>query len=135
MESYGIHSAITDAPELAGTAGFVTDRRRHAITATWIGADGIWYVDIADDRNTLQAYGDAAGYAISHSVTATPTAHGRLRNLATYLGLDWHWLTTRCIELAEWGTAGIAQPRSRLLSLAGLDRACQYVAESARRVD
>lgn len=135
MESYGIHTVITDAPELAGTAGFVTDRQRHAITATWVGADGIWYVDIADDRSTLRAYADAAGYAISHSVIDAPTAHGRLQNLATYLSLDWQWLATRCTELAEHGTEGIAQPRSRLLSLAGFDRACQFVAECGRRAD
>lgn len=135
MESYGIRTAVTDTPELAGTAGFVSDRHRRAITATWVGADGIWYVDITDDRSTLRAYGEAAGYATSHSVIAASTAHARLANLAGYLGLDWQWLITRCRELAEWGTAGIAQPRSRLLSLDGMDRACQFVAECGRRGD
>lgn len=135
MESYGIHTAITDAPELAGTAGFVTDRRRRAITATWVGADGIWYVDLADDQGTLRTYRDTAGYAASNSVIAAPTTYGRLRNFATYLDLDWQWLTTRCAELAEHGTAGIVQPRSRLLSVAGVDRACQFVAETDRRAD
>ncbi|BCJ55878.1 hypothetical protein Asp14428_73530 [Actinoplanes sp. NBRC 14428] len=135
MESYGIHTAVTDAPELAGTAGFVTDRHRRAITATWVGADGIWYVDATDDRSTLRAYGEAAGYATINSVTAASTAHARLANLAGYLGLDSQWLITRCRELAEWGTAGVAQPRSRLLSLDGLDRACQFVAECGRRGD
>ena len=135
MESCGIHTVITDAPELAGTAGFVTDGQRQAITATWIGADGIWYVDLADDRATLRTYREAADYAASHSVIAAPSAHERLRNLAGYLGLDWSWLTTRCQELAEQGTAGIAQPRSRLLSLAGVDQACRFMAESHRRAD
>lgn len=135
MESYGIRTAVTDTPELAGTAGFVTDNRRRAITATWVGAEGIWYVDIADDRSTLRTYGEAAGHAINHSVIAASTAHARLANLAGYLGVDWQWLTTRCRELAEWGTAGVAQPRSRLLSLDGMDRACQFVAECGRRGD
>lgn len=94
MESYTIHTAITDVPELAGTAGFATDRQQQAITATWVGADGIWYVDLADDRTTLRTYGDAAAYATSHSMIAASTAPGRLRNLATYLDLDWRWLTT-----------------------------------------
>jgi hypothetical protein len=135
MESFGIHTAVTDAPELAGTAGFVTDRRRQAITATWVGADGIWYVDLADDRSTLRAYSEAAGYATSHSVIAAPTAHARLANLATYLEVDWPWLITRCAELAGHGTAGIAQPRSRLLSLAGVDQACRFVAGLSGHVE
>lgn len=132
MESYGICTAITDAPDLAGTPGFVSDRQRTAITATWIGANGIWYVDVADDRSTLREYDDAIGFAISHSVTSAPTAHRRLHATADYMGVDWHWLSSRCAELAVAGTAGIAQPRSRLLSLAGVDRACQFIAEGRR---
>jgi hypothetical protein len=135
MESCGIRAVITDAAELAGTSGFVTDGQRQAITATWIGADGIWYVDLADDRATLRTYSQAADYAAHHSVTAAPSAHERLRNLALYLDLDWLWLTTRCRELAEQGTAGIIQPRSRLLSLTGVDQACHFVAESHRHSD
>jgi hypothetical protein len=135
MESYGIHTAITDAPELAGTPGFVTDRRRRAITATWIGADGIWYTDVADDRATLREYSDAADFAVTQSKIAAPAPQQRLRALADYLALDWGWLTRRCAELTEWGTAGIAQPRSRLLSLAGVDRACRFVAEARHDAD
>lgn len=130
MESYGIHTAVTDAPELSATPGFAYDQRRRAITATWLGADGIWYVDVADDRTTLRGYGDAAGHAIHHSVSAGTTPPRRLHALADYLGLDWSWLVTRCAELSDWGSEGIAQPRSRLLSLAGFDRACQFLAEA-----
>ncbi|MEU7906375.1 XRE family transcriptional regulator [Actinoplanes sp. NPDC049118] len=135
MESCGIHTAITDAPELAGTAGFVTDRHSQAITATWVGADGIWYVDVADDRATLHTYRDATGHAINHCVIAAPSPHERLRNLAAYLDLDWAWLTTRCSELALHGTAGLAQPRSRLLSLDGVDQACRFLAKSGHYAD
>jgi hypothetical protein len=129
MESYGIHTAVTDAPELSATPGFAYDHHHRAITATWLGTDGIWYVDVADDRATLRGYGDAADYAIHHSVSAGATPHRRMRALADYLGLDWTWLVTRCAEIADWGSDGIAQPRSRLLSLAGFDRACQFLAE------
>jgi hypothetical protein len=132
MESYGIHTVVTDAPELAATAGFAFDRNRHAITATWLGADGIWYVDTADDRTTLRGYADAAGHATRYSVSAGDTPHRRLHALADYLDVNWSWLVPRCAELADWGSDGIAQPRSRLLSLAGFDQACQFLANAGQ---
>jgi hypothetical protein len=52
IESYGIEVAVTDAPEFAATAGFVTDRRT-AVVANWIDADGIWHVDVTDHRPTV----------------------------------------------------------------------------------
>ncbi|MFF5291907.1 hypothetical protein [Paractinoplanes globisporus] len=131
MESYGIRATVTDASELAATPGFVYDNDRRAITATWIGADGVWYVDVVDDRTTLRGFADAAGHAIHHSVCPGATPERRLQVLADYLGLDWTWLVVRCTELATCGRAGIAQPRSRLLSLAGFDRACRFLADTA----
>jgi hypothetical protein len=61
------------------------------------------------------------------SITKAPTPHARLRALATYLDLPWSWLVTRCAALARYGVAGLIQPRSRLVSVAGLDAACAYV--------
>ncbi|MGX7829785.1 hypothetical protein ACTG9Q_32340 [Actinokineospora sp. 24-640] len=58
---------------------------------------------------------------------AGPTPPARLRALADYLDLDWAWLTRRCADLGDYGTAGLAQPRSRLLSTAGLDKACRFL--------
>ncbi|MEV4629311.1 XRE family transcriptional regulator [Micromonospora sp. NPDC049523] len=127
MESYGIRVIVTDEPEYAGTAGFVSDRRR-AIVATWVRADGIWHVDVTNNRSTLREYTDAANEAMNHSVIAGLASPQRLRALADYLGLDWLPLARRCRELADHGLAGIAQPRSRHLSMAGIDRSCRYVA-------
>jgi hypothetical protein len=55
----------------------------------------------------------------------TPAA--RLAALAEYLDLDWEWFVRRCGELAAYGSAGILQPRSRLLSVAGIDQACRFL--------
>jgi hypothetical protein len=131
MESHGITTTVTDAAELAAIPGFVLDPGQTAITATWIGADGIWYVDVTDNHGTLRQYTDAAGHAAHQSVTAAPTPARRLLRLADYLELDWAWLSGRCQDLAAAGTSGIAQPRSRLLSLDGVDRACRFVAACA----
>ena len=57
---------------------------------------------------------------------ADPT--GRLVAVASYLGLDWRWIRRRCRELSPHGCRGFARPRSRLLSVSGIDAACQYVA-------
>jgi hypothetical protein len=48
--------------------------------------------------------------------------------LAVYFDLDIAWLAQRCADLAEYGAAGIVQPRSRLLSLDGVDQACRFLA-------
>jgi DNA-binding XRE family transcriptional regulator len=132
MESYGVHTVVTDTADYGATPGFVSDRQTRAITANWVGADGIWHVDVTDHRPTLREYGDATDHAMAHSVIAAPTPHGRLRALAAYLDLDWTWLADRCRELATTGSAGIAQPRSRHLSVDGVDRACSFLAAGNR---
>lgn len=130
MESYGIRTAVTDEPEYAATPGFVHDRTGTAIVANWIRADGIWHVDVTGHRPALAEYRDAGDYATNHSVIAAPSPHARLRNLADYLNVNWPWLIHRCKQLTDYGTAGLAQPRSRHLSLAGVDRACQHLGEA-----
>ncbi|WJK33168.1 hypothetical protein [Solwaraspora sp. WMMA2065] len=50
-----------------------------------------------------------------------------MRALADYLNLDWTRLRHRSAELGDHGLAGIAEPRSRLLCLDGVDRACRFV--------
>ena len=46
--------------------------------------------------------------------------------LAAYLGLDWHWLWRRCADLGQHGCAGLARPRSRLLSTEAVDAALRF---------
>jgi hypothetical protein len=127
IESYGIEVAVTDAPEYTATAGFVTDRRT-AVVANWIDADGIWHVDVTAHRPTVREYIDAVDHADHRSVIGRVSAPARLRALADYLSVDWSWLAGRCRELAAYSAAGIAQPRSRHLSVAGVDRACDFLA-------
>ncbi|MFC8850357.1 MULTISPECIES: helix-turn-helix domain-containing protein [unclassified Micromonospora] len=126
MESFGIDVAVTDEPEYSALPGLVLTRQR-AIVATWIRADGVWHVDITDQRPALADYHDAVGHARAHSLIAADTAGSRLHALAEYLELDWTKLRNRCAELGDHGLAGIAEPRSRLLSLDGADRACRFV--------
>jgi transcriptional regulator with XRE-family HTH domain len=131
MESFGIPIDVVVDPEYSALDGFAFDRRR-AVVANWVSADGIWQVDVTDDRAKMREFHDALAYSHAHSVTRGTTACERLRDLAGYLQLDWTWLTRRCAELGEYGSGGLARPRSRLLSLEGLDRACRFVGSSAR---
>ncbi|MDG4787653.1 hypothetical protein O7626_17200 [Micromonospora sp. WMMD1102] len=126
MESLDIQTAVTDEPEYGTLPGLVLDQR-HAIIASWIRADGIWHVDVTDQPSLLAEYHDALGYLRAHSVIAADTPASRLRNLADYLNLDWQWLQRRCADLSQYGFAGLAEPRSRLLSLDGVDQACRFV--------
>lgn len=80
----------------------------------------------------LREFADATDYAHAHSVIAAATPAERLRALAGYLDLDWPWLARRCHELGEYGSAGIAQPRSRMLSTDGVDQACRFLASADR---
>jgi hypothetical protein len=128
IESYDITVVVTDEPEFASLPGFVTDQRGRAIVANWVGADGIWQVDVTDRRATVYDFDDAARYARAHSVITANTSHQRLRMFAEYLDIDWAWLRLRCADLADTGVAGIARPRSRHLSVDGVDRACRYIA-------
>lgn len=127
MESFGIEVDVCAEPEYSAVAGFALDQRRRAIVANWVGHDGIWQVDVTDNRPALREFADAHGYARSHSAIAATTPATRMRIFADYLDLDWTWLTRRCAELGDYGTGGLAQPRSRLLSTFGLDRACRFV--------
>lgn len=127
MECSGIRVEVCAEPEYSAIQGFALDQRRRAIVANWVGGDGIWQVDVTGHRPLLREFADAQGYATAHSVIAGPTPAARLRAFADYLDLDWNWLTRRCAELGDYGTAGLASPRSRLLSTAALDRACRFV--------
>src|SRR6266511_4346 len=115
MESFAIRIHVCADSEYAAVEGFVLEPKRRAILANWVGANGIWHVDVT-------------AHAHAHSAIAGDTSPQRLRALAEYLGLDWRWLLCRCAELGEYGCAGVAEPRSRLLSVTGVDRACRYLA-------
>ncbi|MFV2021684.1 helix-turn-helix transcriptional regulator [Micromonospora sp. LOL_023] len=126
MESFGIDTAVTDEPEYGTLPGLVLTPQR-AIVATWLRADGVWHVDVTDQRAAIAEYRDAAAHVQAHSVIAGDTTGSRMQALADYLNLDWTRLRHRCAELGDHGLAGIAEPRSRLLCLDGIDRACRFV--------
>lgn len=130
MESFGITVNVTTEPEYAAVPGFVFDGHRHAIVANWVGTDGIWQVDVTDTSPLLREFADATEYARAHSIADADTPDERLRALAEYLDLEWAWLVRRCAELGEYGSSGIAQPRSRLLSTDGVDQACRFLAQA-----
>ena len=129
MESFGVRTEVIPDPDYAAVEGFVLDEQRRAIVANWVDAAGVWQVDVTSRPTVLREYADITGHAAARSVTAATTSAGRVRAFADYLGLDWTWLTSRCAELGECGTAGLIEPRSRLLSTIGVDRACRYVGD------
>lgn len=131
MESFGIAVDVCVESEYAAVSGFVVDGHRTAITANWVGTDGIWQVDVTGAPPLLREFTDATGFAQAHSVIAADSAGGRIRAMADYLDLDWSWLSRRCTELGEYGSGGIVAPRSRLLSTDGVDRACRFLAATA----
>ncbi|GAA2975592.1 helix-turn-helix domain-containing protein [Actinokineospora diospyrosa] len=132
MESFGITVAVTTAAEYTALPGFVFDGHRNAIVANWVGADGVWQVDVTDTVALVREFADATGYAQAHSVLGAETPGQRLRALADYLALDWTWLARRCAEIGEYGISGLAAPRSRLVSTEGVDQACRFVATVAQ---
>ncbi|MCA2216293.1 XRE family transcriptional regulator [Jidongwangia harbinensis] len=130
MESFNIRVNVSADPEYAAVEGFVLDNDRQAIVANWIGAEGIWQVGVTTDRPAIRDYGDLSSHTSAHSVVAGTSASRRLQAMADYLELDWSWLVTRCARLGDYGCAGFAQPRSRLLSIVGVDRACRYLGQA-----
>ncbi|NNH71016.1 hypothetical protein HLB23_14275 [Nocardia uniformis] len=129
IESFGIRVFVCTEPEYTAVPGFVLDADRRAIVASWLNTDDIWQVDLTDNRPTLTEFADAVGWARAHSILTPQTSYQRLQQLAEYQRLDWSWLMRRSREFANYGGAGFTQPRSRLLTLAGLDRACQFLAD------
>jgi hypothetical protein len=129
MESFGIRTRMITEPEYAHVDGFALSGQRRAVIANWVGCDGIWLVDVTEHRPTVRSYADAIAHVAAHGLTAATLPGRRLRVLADYLHLDWAGLVGRCSALAEHGLSGLIDPRSRLLSVAGAERACGYVAE------
>jgi len=127
MESFGIHVQVTPEPEYSSVDGFVLDSGRKGIVANWVGAEGIWLVDVTQSRSTIRGYADACGQANDHTIAVGDNPRSRIRRFADYLSIDWNTTTRRSGELAEYGLTGLAKPRSRLLSLDGVDRACRFL--------
>ncbi|MEU0032111.1 helix-turn-helix transcriptional regulator [Streptomyces sp. NPDC006335] len=128
MESLGIHAQFTSDPAYESVEGFVVAPDKEAVIANWVRGDGMWHVDVTSRSSVVREFTIAARDVDADSLTAAPTAAGRLRALAQYLDLPWSWLIQRCGQLARYGSSGLIQSRSRLVSAAGIDAACAYVA-------
>ncbi|MFE1442963.1 multiprotein-bridging factor 1 family protein [Streptomyces sp. NPDC058739] len=128
MESLGIQAQFTADPAYEAVEGFVVAPDKQAVIANWVRGDGMWHVDVTARSSVVREFTIAARDVDSDSLTAAPTAPGRLRALAHFLELPWSWLIQRCGQLARYGSSGLIQPRSRLVSAAGIDAACAYVA-------
>lgn len=131
MESFRIRVAVCPEPLFDDTPGFVLDPGARAILANWVRSDDVWLVDVTDKRTTVRQFADVVGYATAHSAIDAPEPLQRLHRLAQYLDIDWNWVTRRCRGLAGTGITGLVRPRSRLLSLAGLERACAFLGMAA----
>lgn len=127
MESLGIRAQVTPDPAYEAVEGFVVAPNQEAIIANWVRGDGMWHVDVTARSSIVREFTSVASEVGAHSLIEAPTAEGRLRALASYLDLPWSWLVERCGGLGRVGAAGLVQPRSRLISTAGVDAACSYV--------
>lgn len=128
MESLGIHTKFCPDPALSQVDGFVLAPGSEAVIANWVRTEGRWYVDKTQSKSVVQAFGDVIGHAGAHGLSDAAHPAIRLAALADYLRIDWTWLTSRCRALAAHSCRDFARPRSRLLSIAGVDAACRYVA-------
>ncbi|MGW1620960.1 helix-turn-helix domain-containing protein [Streptomyces sp. NPDC002172] len=127
MESLGIHAQFTADPAYEAVEGFVVAPDKEAVIANWVRGEGMWHVDVTARSSVVREFTIAARDVNADSFTAAPTPSGRLRALAHYLDLPWSWLIERCGQLARYGSSGLVQSRSRLVSAAGIDAACAYV--------
>ncbi len=128
MESLGIRTQFCPDSALSRVDGFVLAPGSEAVIANWVRTEGRWYVDKTKSKSVVQAFGDVIGHARAHGLSDAANPATRLAALADYLSIDWTWLTSRCRALAEHSCRDFARPRSRLLSIDGVDAACRYVA-------
>ncbi|MGA4792230.1 helix-turn-helix domain-containing protein [Nocardia sp. AB354] len=128
MESFGIRVEVTTDAEFAVVPGFVLDRDDHAIVANWVRGDELWHVDIMREGGAVGEFSSVIRDSSHHSILRALDPRQRLRTLSEFLSIDWLWLVSRCGALAQVGLTPFIRPRSRLLSLAGADRACQFIA-------
>lgn len=129
MELHGWSMRICAEEEYAQIDAFVLSPAHRAIVANWLRSDGLWQVDVTEQRSQVRTYAQAVDHARSHDIVAAQTPPERLRALADYLELDWAWLVARCRELGSYGCAGMLRIRSRLLGTQALDDVLRFVGD------
>jgi hypothetical protein len=133
MESLGIHVQVSTERDYGSVEGFVLAPKRRAIIANWVRSDGIWHVDVTGHSRLVHRFTDIAADVADRSIIEGPNPAARLQALASYLDLDWTWLTQRCWQLAQYGTTKLISTMGRLVSSAGMDAACAFVGSLAVR--
>jgi len=124
MESLGIRVCVTPEPDYGDVEGFVLGV--NVIVANWIRTPGLWHVDTRSPGDRSR-FSDTAGQVRAYSVIDGATPRRRLMALAAYLHIPWRWFHARCTELGVEGFTRLAAPRSRLLTVDGLNLAARYV--------
>lgn len=131
MEMHRIHVHVTAHPEYSQVDGFALASGQRAVVANWVRTDSVWAADTVTDRSTLRGYRAVFDDARADSVMQGPDPQTRLQELASYLNLNWAWLTGRCRELGDCGVASVVRPRSRHLSIHTLDDVLRYLGSFA----
>jgi hypothetical protein len=131
MEMHHVNVRVCDESDMTAVDGFVLVPGQRAVIANWLRTEGIWQATTTSGHSAMRDYADAAGHAAHHSVAPGVTSPQRLQALASYLGLDWVWLTRRCRELGERDIAGMIRPRSRLIALDELESTLRFVGDLA----
>lgn len=129
MEMQGWSMRICAEEEYAQIDAFVLSQTQGAIVANWLRSDGIWQVDVTDQRSRVRTYAQAIDHARARDVVAAPTPQARLRALADYLEIEWAWLLRRCRELGSYGCTGMLRTRSRLLGMEALDDVLRFIGD------
>jgi hypothetical protein len=131
IEAHGVAVHVTTDPGYGQLPGFVWAGSGPSLLATWVRTEQVWHTGTTTAHHLTVGFADAARDAAAASVIAAASPGRRLEHFAYYLGLDWRWLRRRATAVSEVGWAGLLRPRSRLLSVEGLDVACRFLAAAA----
>ncbi|MGF1646066.1 MAG: helix-turn-helix domain-containing protein [Kineosporiaceae bacterium] len=132
MEAYQIEVQIVVDLSYSDVPGFVNAGSGPSIIATWVRGEDAWHADVTTRPAARRHFTDAARAAAATSLVQASAPLARLERMAHYLGLDWRWIRTRATEIAATGWSGLIRPRSRHLSVDGLDTACRFLAGGSR---
>jgi hypothetical protein len=87
-------------------------------------------VDTARRPSVLSDFREATEHASARSVIDALPPAGRLRAMASYLGMDRPWLQGRCQQLAQAATAAVLRPCSCHISIPGPTRRTRYIGQA-----
>jgi L-asparaginase len=130
MESMGIRTWISSEPDFGEVDGFALVPGDQAVIASWARVPGEPTLGVTRRASAVRGFTDVVEGARVSSVNDHSTPAGRLAASCEYLGIDRAWVVRRCAELASVGIAGLARPRSRHLSLEGVETAVRYIARA-----